>query len=291
MDQGWNRPKAAKFILESGPFVLCFDNMNLHCLGTAGYHPSETRHTSCYVLPDCGIVLDAGTGMFRLGQHVRTRSLDILLSHAHLDHVVGLTFLLGVAHQRSQAEQSLESIRVWGQSEKLQAIQQHLLDEYLFPAPLPIVWCDIDSTPSFQIRPMQSDGQHGEVVDVSWRPQTHPGESVAYRLETNIEGKTCSLVYATDTTGASDPETLQWMSGVDLLLHECNFRSHQREWAEKTGHCWLPKAAEVCRASRPSRVVLTHVDPTDELRDEDLVGHFAMPTCIAADGMEVRFGI
>ncbi len=75
-------------------------SMQLHCLGTAGYHPSDTRQTSCYFLARDGVVLDAGTGIYRLTPLIQTDTLDILLSHAHLDHVVGLTFLLDVFFQR-----------------------------------------------------------------------------------------------------------------------------------------------------------------------------------------------
>ena len=70
--------------------------MKLIALGTAGYHPTERRQTACFLLPELGIVLDAGTGMFRLRERLATTQLDIYLTHAHLDHVAGLTFLLDV---------------------------------------------------------------------------------------------------------------------------------------------------------------------------------------------------
>ena len=47
--------------------------MKLHCLGTGGYHPSEHRHTACYYLPELQLVLDAGTGMFRLPNQLKTQ--------------------------------------------------------------------------------------------------------------------------------------------------------------------------------------------------------------------------
>ena len=43
--------------------------MKLLLLGTSGYHPSEQRQTACLMLPEVGIVLDAGTGFFRVRQH------------------------------------------------------------------------------------------------------------------------------------------------------------------------------------------------------------------------------
>ncbi len=53
--------------------------MRLRMLGTAGYHPNELRHTSCYMLPAQGFVLDAGTGFFRVRDHLCTPSLHVFL--------------------------------------------------------------------------------------------------------------------------------------------------------------------------------------------------------------------
>src|SRR5687768_9381101 len=100
--------------------------MKLLLLGTAGYHPSETRHTACLMLPESGIVLDAGTGFFRVRQHLQTSTLDILLTHAHLDHVAGLTFLLSTLHQ-----QQVDRVTIHGAAEKLAAVRDHLLSDHL----------------------------------------------------------------------------------------------------------------------------------------------------------------
>ncbi len=91
--------------------------MRVLCLGTTGYHPSPTRHTACYYLPDESLVLDAGTGMLGLTAQLCSEpreSLDILLSHAHLDHVVGMTFILDTF-----AVTQLQAIRVWASAKRL----------------------------------------------------------------------------------------------------------------------------------------------------------------------------
>ncbi|MGH7140272.1 MAG: MBL fold metallo-hydrolase, partial [Pirellulales bacterium] len=74
--------------------------MQLAVLGTAGYHPNEARHTACFMLPEVGVVLDAGSGFFRVGPRLLTDELDIFLTHTHLDHVFGLTFLFDVLYGR-----------------------------------------------------------------------------------------------------------------------------------------------------------------------------------------------
>ena len=70
--------------------------MKLVLLGTGGYFPTARRQTACLMLPEIGVVLDAGTGMYRLGKHLQTDRLDIFLTHAHLDHIAGLTYLLNL---------------------------------------------------------------------------------------------------------------------------------------------------------------------------------------------------
>ena len=57
------------------------------------------------------------------------RSIDILLSHAHLDHVVGLTFLVDAL-----AVTELEQIRLIGEAEKLRVVREHLYHELVVGA-------------------------------------------------------------------------------------------------------------------------------------------------------------
>src|SRR5687768_6996245 len=177
--------------------------MKLLLLGTAGYHPSETRHTTCLMLPEAGIVLDAGTGFFRVRQHLQTPTLDILLTHAHLDHVVGLTYLFTATWGKG-----MERVTVHGAAAKLAAIREHLLAEALFPVPPPCHWQSLED---------------GELKIGSARVThfslPHLGGSVGYRID--WEGR--SLGYITDTTAAADAPYIEAIRGVDLLVHECNF--------------------------------------------------------------------
>ena len=222
--------------------------MRLHCLGTAGYHPNPTRHTSCYFLPESGVLLDAGTGVFRLAPLIETNTIDILLSHAHLDHICGLTFLLDVFHQRP-----IERLRIWGEQAKLDAIQTHLFSDLIFPVALDAQWIAIDDMETLEIGG----------ASVTWRPQDHPGGSVAYRLNWNSgdRAKSKSLTYMTDTTGDTSEEAIAWCRGTDLLMHECYFDDSMADWAEKTGHSWTSRVVEITSAAKPSQLLVTHVNP------------------------------
>jgi ribonuclease BN (tRNA processing enzyme) len=246
--------------------------MKLHLRGTSGYHPTERRQTACFLLPEAGIVLDAGTGFFRVRPRLQTRSLDILLTHAHLDHVVGLTYLLGAI-----VRQPLDRVTVHARAETLAAVRTHLLDPRLFPAPLPCDWQPLPAGPL----PLGT-------ARVTHFPLEHPGGCVGYRLDWPDR----SLAYVTDTTASLDAPYVPLLAGVDLLVHECNFRDDQAAWAAKTGHSATTPVAQVAAAAGVKRLVLVHFDAQSEAADPiDLPAarRVFAATELGYDGMEIDF--
>lgn len=211
--------------------------------------------------------------MFRLAPLIQTDRLDILLSHAHLDHIIGLTFLLDILYQRP-----VETIVIWGEQQKLTAVRDHLFAELIFPAQIEAQWHAIDGLDSFRVGATQA-------VTVDWRPQEHPGGSVGYRLRWQLDDKT--LVYATDTSGELSEANRTWMHQADLLLHECYFRDEHQHWAVKTGHSWTSRAAQIARDAHVGQLLLTHINPLAEGDDPvDLATAKALfaNTRIARDG-------
>jgi len=248
--------------------------MKLHLLGTTGYRPSEHRHTSCFMLPEQGVVLDAGTGMFRVRERIQTPYLDILLSHAHLDHVCGLTYLLYVLFEKPDVK-----ARVYAEADKIESIQNHLLHQDLFPAPL-----------SCEFIPIQFDrtATLSSGMEMTCFPLSHPGGSVGYRL--TKDG--CSMAYVTDTTASLEAHYLEKIRGVDLLVHECNFPDGREDWAELTGHSCATPVAKVAKSVGAGKLVLTHADPLSN--DIDPIGMNTIReifpnSILAEDKMVVEF--
>jgi len=221
--------------------------MKLLILGSTGYHPNELRHTACFMLPEVGVVLDAGTGMFRVRDHLVTPELRIFLSHAHVDHIVGLTFLIDVLNETPVARAT-----VYGEPDKLAAIKRHLFSELLFPVEPP---CDF--------RPLTGPVDIPNDGRLTYFPLDHPGGSLGFRLDWPDR----SLAYVTDTVAREDADYVERIRGVDLLVHECYFADDLADLATLTGHSHTTPVALVARAAEVGRLVLVHVNPLINAQD------------------------
>jgi ribonuclease BN (tRNA processing enzyme) len=246
--------------------------MKLVVLGSTGYHPNELRQTACLMLPELGVVLDAGTGMFRVRDWLVTPRLDIFLTHAHLDHVFGLTFLFDVlaGHEGTM-------VTVHGEADKLAAIEEHLFSPLLFPVKPPCTFEPLAE--SFAL----SDG--GRLTHF---PLEHPGGTVGFRLDWPNR----SLAYVTDTTARPGAAYLDAIRNVDVLLHECYFPDSEQPMADLTGHSHTTPVAELAREANVGRLVLLHIYP--QSNEEDPIGLAAAQcvfpkTEIAHDRMEIEF--
>ncbi len=251
--------------------------MKLVLLGTCGYHPTDDRQTMCVMLPELGIVLDAGTGMFRVREHLQTATLDILLSHAHLDHIVGLTFLLNILCDDDLEPRTMQHVRVHGVAEKLDAVREHMFSEHLFPIMPPIEWCPL-------VQSLKLDGD----TTVTWFPLQHSGGSVGYRLDWPDR----SMAYVTDTTAREDADYIKHIRGVDLLIHESYLPAGWETRAAQLGHSSLGQVARLARAAGVGKLVVAHFNPLKPLAEVPDIAdarRIFPGTCLGIDQMEIVF--
>jgi ribonuclease Z len=221
--------------------------VKLHFLGTTGYHPNNQRQTACLMLPELGVVLDAGTGIFRVRDLIQTSTLDIFLTHAHLDHSIGLTYLYDVLYQRN-----VERVTVHVAEDKIETICQQLFAFNLFPV-----------KPNFEFSPLCAD-QEMEIrggkkpIRLTTIPVDHPGGCLAFRLDGFPTG---SLAYVTDTTASTTAPYVKAIEGVQILVHECYFPDGWEDRAALTGHSCLTPVVKVAQAAKAGCCYLVHASP------------------------------
>lgn len=241
--------------------------MKARLWGTRGSLPTpgpETvrygGNTSCVELRVTAgrvVILDAGSGIRRLGTTLdgSLERIDILLSHLHLDHIIGLGFFEPLF--RSDLE-----VHIWGPSSNLFDVRSRLtryLSQPLFPVRVQDLPCD----------PVLHDVPFGtfELPDVAVTAMLvcHPGPTVGYRVD---DGRR-TLAYLPDHEPAlaGFPARREWTSGhdlardADLLLHDAQYTRAEYAGRVGWGHSALPDTVAFAQAAGARQLVPFHHDP------------------------------
>jgi len=224
----------------------------LLALGTNGYLPSFGRQTMAFLVatPGAALLLDAGSGVARLAEPSARElldgieRLDILLTHYHLDHVIGLSYLPGLVPGLP--------IRIFAPAPPLTAFGSEALDRLLSP---PLFPAPIHRWPmAVEIVPFAGAALEIGPFAVRVRAQKHPGGSVGVRIGDR-------LAYVTDTI--LDRATADFVRGVGTLLHEVWLDDEQaaRDDAGRSGHSSATPVARLAREAGVGRLVPVHHHP------------------------------
>lgn len=255
--------------------------------GTRGSLPTPGQatathggNTSCVELrPSTGgvVVLDAGTGIVPLGRTLGDESrIDVLLTHLHLDHILGLGFFAPLFDEGAE-------VHLWGPSSTTLDLKRRLtryLSPPLFPVALRDLACDLHLHDVPLGRPVELPTATFEAALVC-----HPGPTVGYRV-TSDDGST--VAYLSDhepALGSRDfPTPPRWTSGsdlaagVDLLIHDAQYTDE--EYGERVGwgHSSLAHAVAFADLVAARRLAAFHHDPT---HDDDFLWTFLLDVRLA----------
>ena len=177
------------------------------------------------------LILDAGTGVRRLGVQLEGESgrVDLLLTHLHMDHIQGLGFF-GPLFQQDR------DIHIWGPPSTTLSLRERLA-RYLSPPLFPVMVRDLPCRLSLHHVPPEPFEIGGLMIEASL--VCHPGATLGYRIS---EGGR-SVTYMPDhepSLGVADfPGEPEWTSGfdlaaeTDLLIHDAQYTAD--EYAERVG--------------------------------------------------------
>ena len=243
--------------------------MKVLFLGTRGWYP-KYGHTACIMVstPKAELIFDCGTGAARLKDRLDvSKEVHLFLSHFHLDHMVGLSFLLGAFRGKK--------LTIWGQ-QGVEKTVRNLLSPPYFPVTM-------DKWP-FEIEFKELEEKQ-KVADAEVRalPLVHSNPSIGFRIEQG--GK--SIAYITDTKKCEN--AVELAKGVDLLMHEATYS--ERNYVGSS-HCTGKEAGEVAQEARTKSLVLIHNDAEcDEKCGREILKEARAvfrETERAEDGMRIR---
>jgi phosphoribosyl 1,2-cyclic phosphodiesterase len=216
------------------------------------------------------IIIDAGTGIRRLGKDLLAQGLyeyDLIFTHAHWDHVMGFPFFRPLYSDRT-------SLRVHG-CPFAEEFVRTMLARMMSPPNFPVNYGDLkariaysDSCPDkFQI-----DSVSIMPIDIS-----HPGGGKGYKF---IEDGR-SFVFITDhELGYSHPgglpveDYLRFCAGADLLVHDAEFTGEEYGRHRSWGHSSYLDALNLAVEAGVRQFALFHInqDRTDRAMDK-IVDH------------------
>ncbi len=216
-------------------------------------------NTSCVELriDDTRIILDAGTGLRRLGDSMLQAGVEeahLLLSHYHWDHIQGLPFFVPAYLPSTQ-------LTIYG-AQGTAGVDKVLAHQMTSPV-FPVRFDELSSHLATK------ELRHGErfrigPANVRAAKVNHPGGCMAYR----IEHAGCSVVYATDTEHYScvDPTLVDLAEGADLLIYDSQYTPE--EYAGQVGpskvgwgHSTFEAGAALAKAASVGEYLLFHHDP------------------------------
>ncbi len=237
-------------------------------------------NTACIELR-CGsrlVVLDAGTGLRELGAELAGAGpldADILLSHTHLDHVVGLPFFAPFFDSRSRF--ALRAGHLAARGGVLPVLKRMLTPE-LFPVPLEGFAADLRC---IDFRAGEAFAL-GDGVHVRTAPLDHPGGATGYRVE--YGGR--SVCYVSDTghrPGASNRDILGLIEGADIVIYDAMFTEEEFARRPDWGHSTWNEGVKLCEAAGADRLVLFHHSPS---RDDEAMDRLIAEAAACREGTE-----
>ena len=228
--------------------------MQIRVLGCSGSVAAGCR-TTAFLLDD-DVLIDAGTGVGDLTLDELARINDIVLSHSHLDHVLGVPLLADSVMRRRAGR---APIRVHGLPDTLAALRRHVFNGHIWPdfTALPSAEAPILSLHPFEI---------GQVLDFAGRrievlPALHTVPAVGFA----VLGQQGAWVFTGDT--APNPALWERLASMRLtcLVIETAFRNDECRLATLSRHLHpTALAAELTHLTPGVQVYITHIKPGEQ---------------------------
>jgi len=222
----------------------------LGAYGTKGSH----QETSSFLINETHVI-DAGNLLRSLDEdaaHIDT----IWLTHSHLDHIVDIAYILD-----SYFTLRTKSLKLMGLPETIQAIQEHFLNDVIWPDFSKIPLSNADAmTVVYESIEVGKEYQLDETSSIEAMATTHTVASCGYIVRKN---SSAVLITADTYKNSLLCETIQKYPEINALVLECSFPSQMQELALESLHLTPALAKEEIEClPRELKLYFNHLKPT-----------------------------
>ena len=194
---------------------------------------SRRQHLACFVLND-RLAIDAGSLAFAVSDEQRKSIRDIVITHAHLDHIAGLPLFVDDLFSTLEAP-----LKIYGSEKTIEALERHIFNWEIYP------------------RFSELKNEHGAVMEyvrfsplekisvanleIIAVPVNHQVETVGFVIS---EGEK-QIAFTSDTAETSGFwQFINELPELNALFIECAFPNRMSELAAASHHL-TPQKLEI----------------------------------------------
>ena len=228
----------------------------------------------------CGnrlLVLDAGTGLRPLGNALARAGAidaDLLLTHTHLDHCIGLPFFAPMFDARNR-------VRIWAghlpPSTGIRSVLASMMAPPLFPVPPDIFRADIEYRDFIAGATLVLPRVMAGELDVQVRTLAleHPNGATGYRVA-HAGRSACYLSDLEHAGVAPTPALVDFVRDADVLVYDAMYTDEQFEGRVGWGHSTWQAGMRLADAANVGCYVVFHHDPEhDDVRMDAIAQQLA----------------
>lgn len=232
--------------------------------GTRGTLPAPGQqfrraggNTNCTQVT-CGehtIIFDGGTGLRELGCKLATqdRPIDLMLTHAHYDHVEGIPFFTPFFTEG--LEIGVYCGELAGSSSTQETVKNLMRQPYFPVGPdvfsADVTYNDVKAGDSFSL---------SESIKLRTAPLNHPGGATGYRVD--FDGRSFACITDTEhVPGKFDEHVLALIDGVDLFIYDSSLTDEELPEFTGYGHSTYEEGMRLCKEANAAAFLAFHHMP------------------------------